>query len=354
MSRHKSNKGRSIKRPVKPRVLVGPKVVDSLLDTLEDGNEYGSIVSVVPKQGLELFDELIRGLNEIEEIRERPCLTYVGNVVRDDSGNSGVDSTDDLPFFEMVQKVPKDVQKVDILLATRGGSGHQISRFVNCLRTRFDQVDFILPSFCMSAGTLFALSGNNILMTERACLGPIDPQVPTKDGRYVPAQALLLLVDKLQKDGQEALNNKGSVPWTAVRIIDSIDKKELGDAITASQYSITMATQFLINYKFKNWTIRKTSGEPVSDDYRQHRAEEISNSLASHDKWKNHGHAISRDVLWNEIKLKIGHPDDKLERAIIRLWALYTYVFDKTPILKMIVSNNYRYCRYSTKQEKTP
>lgn len=348
---------RNRKRPkrniIKTHAVKGPKVVDSLLDTIEDGNEYGSIVSVVTRKDLELFDEVIRGIKEIEIIRKRPCLTYIGNVVRNDSGNSGVDSTDDLPFFEMVHKVPANENKIDILLATRGGSAHQISRFVNCLRARFDEVDFILPSFCMSAGTLFALSGNNIWMTDRACLGPIDPQVPTKDGRYVPAQALLLLVEQLQKKGQDAMDKGGSVPWSAVRIIDSIDKKELGDAITASRYSTMMATQFLINYKFKNWAIRETSGVPVTDEYRQQRAEEIASSLASHGKWKNHGHAISRDVLWNEIKLKIGHPENDLERAIIRLWSLYTWIFDKTPILKMIVSNDYRYCRYSTRQEKT-
>ena len=138
-----------------------PNVVDSLLDTMVDGNEYGSIVSANPKLGSDIFNEVVRGLKEIELIRSRPCLSYIGNVVRsDNSGNSGVDSTDDLPFFEMIQKVPATEKKIDILLTTNGGSGHQISRFVNFLRPRFDEVNFILPSFCMSAGTLFALSGN--------------------------------------------------------------------------------------------------------------------------------------------------------------------------------------------------
>jgi hypothetical protein len=74
-------------------------------------------------------------------------LAYVGNVVRGDSGNSGIDSSDDLPFIEMVQKVPAENKKVDVYLATRGGSGHQVSRFVNSLRARFDEIDFIIPPF---------------------------------------------------------------------------------------------------------------------------------------------------------------------------------------------------------------
>jgi hypothetical protein len=201
----------------------------------------------------------------------------------------------------------------------------------------------------MSAGTLFALSGDHIWMTERACLGPIDPQVPTKEGRFVPAQALLFLVKQLQEQGNEALSKGGPVPWTAVRIIDSIDKKELGDAITATDYSTKMATQFLLNYKFKNWKIRETSGQEASHDYKVARALEIANSLAAHDKWLNHGHAISREVLWEEIKLKIDHPSTDLNNAIIKLWAIYNWIFDKTLILKMLVSDNYRYCRYSQK-----
>ncbi len=332
-----------------PEQAIGKKqIVDSLLDTIQDGNEYGSIVSVRPKD-LDLLEEVARGINEIEKIRERPCIVYAGNVVRHDDGSSGVNSTDDLPFQEMVNSVPPNEKKVDVLLATRGGSAHQISRFVNCLRARFEEVDFIIPAFCMSAGTLFALSGNHILMMPQACLGPIDPQVPTKEGRYVPAQALLLLVDQLQETGEKAIKNGQPVPWSAVRIIDGIDKKELGDAITASQYSTMMATQFLLNYKFQHWDVRKSTGKVVTQEYKEERAREIADALASHDRWKNHGHAISREVLWEEIKLHIVHPEQNLERAIKRSWALFYWIFDKTIALKLIVSANYKYVKFREK-----
>lgn len=348
----KIKKNKDWKFRQKSKLPVTNKTVNSLLDNMKDGNEYGSIVSLSTPPEMDLFDDVIRGLQEIEDIRKRPCLTYVGNVVHTGKGDSGIDSTDDLPFIEMVQRVPSEHKKVDFFLATLGGSAHQVSRFINCLRSHFDQVDFIIPSFCMSAGTLFALSGDNIWMTERACFGPIDPQVPTKDGRYVPAQALLLLVAELQKQGDDAIKKSGTVPWTAVRIIDSIDKKELGDAITASNYSKMMASQFLINFKFRNWQVREGSGMEVTPQYREDRADEIADALVSHDRWKNHGHAISRDVLWSEIKLRIKHPNDGLERAIIRLWALFNWIFDKTSILKMIGSKEYRYCRYSTGRGK--
>ena len=341
-SNRKKTGGRN-RTPDHVRAISDTKTVNSLLETMEEGNEYQSIVSVVPRDSSNLLGEIISGLKDIEKIRNRPCLTYIGNVVRADSGDSGINESDDLPFLEMIQKVPTSEKKIDILLATRGGSARQIDRFVYHLRARFEKVDFLLPSFCMSSGTLFALSGDNIWMTNRACLGPIDPQVPTKEGRYVPAQALLLLVDELRKQGQNAIDNGQAVPWTAIRIIDGIDKKELADANSATHYATMMASRFLVNYKFKNWKTRENNSKPVTDEYRQQRAEEIAKSLASHDKWKNHGHAISREVLWDEIKLRIEHPEGELEQAIIRFWALCTWLFDKTTLLKMIVSNNYSY-----------
>ncbi|MGO9447002.1 MAG: SDH family Clp fold serine proteinase [Thiobacillaceae bacterium] len=348
MGKQSRRSGRTGQRlPATPIVQYGQNAhaVDSLLDCMQDGREFGSIVDKVLKLGTNLMDEVINGIQAIEALRGRPCLLYTGNLITKDGSESGIDATDEVPFQELVGSVPLGQRAVDIYLASNGGSGEQVSRFVNCLRTRFDEVNFLIPSSCMSAGTLFALSGERIYMTPNAFLGPIDPQVPSAGGRYVPAQALLLLVQQLQRDGDEAMRNGLSVPWTAVRLIDSLDKKELGAAMTASQWSQTLAEQYIVKYKFKHWTVRQSSGRTVTDSERVDRAKEIATALVSHERWKNHGHAISRDVLWNEIRLKIDHPDVNLERAMVRLWALLTYIFDKAPTVKLICGLNYRYAR---------
>lgn len=328
--------------------------VPSLLDAMKDGHEYTRIVSSTPPDGVDFLDDVARALAAVEQLRQRPCLIYAGNVVRRDDGDSGIDATDDLPFAEMVARVPAAVRDVDLFLTTRGGSADQVARFVNSLRPRFDNVHFLLPSFCMSAGTLFVLSGNSIWMTDRACLGPIDPQVPSKDGRYVPAQALLFLIKELQRQGDEAMKKGQSVPWTAVRLVDSMDKKELGAAITASGYSTQMATQFLLDHKFRDWKQHKSSGAAVTDPEREAAANLISEGLAAHDRWKHHGHAISREILWKEIHLLIDHPDPQLERGLVRLWALFHWIFDKTAVVKCIMSQQYRFVRSATLPKATP
>jgi hypothetical protein len=49
--------------------------------------------------------------------------------------------------------------------------------------------------------------------------------------------------------------------------------------------------------------------------------------------------------LWHEIKLHIDHPNVDLERAMVRLWALLTWIFDKTNTQKIMCSSNYRYAK---------
>ena len=135
--------------PAKTNAVTLPRFVSSLLDEMQDGREYESIVGCMTGPEVNLTDEVVRALEDVQSVRGRPVLAYCGNVVRADSGLSGVDTTDDLPFAELVGSVPSDARAVDLVLSTRGGNAHQISRFVNALRARFDEVDFLVPSYAM-------------------------------------------------------------------------------------------------------------------------------------------------------------------------------------------------------------
>src|SRR5262249_53156695 len=145
-------------------------------------------------------------------------------------------------FNEMVARVGQEHREVDMFIVTPGGLAQQVSQFVNTLQSRFDTVDFIIPYMAMSAGTLWALSGDRIWMDSRAFIGPIDPQVPLKDGRFVAVQSVLILLTEIQRQGQAALTKGESPPWTLIRLIDNLDPQLLGDAIKQSSYAIALAT----------------------------------------------------------------------------------------------------------------
>ena len=311
-----------------------PREVKSLLDAMKEGNEYISIVGLTQNVP-DLVPELRRAIGELETLRGRRCICYAANVVQD-VGHSSIVPADHLPFAETVTCMPPTVSDVDVFLVTPGGSGEQVTHFVDALRSRFKSVEFLIPYKAMSAGTLWALSGDRIWMDSRGFLGPIDPQVPTKDGRYVPAQALLTLLDKIQREGQAALKAGSKPEWTHLQIVNNLDYRQLGAAINASDYSINMATRFLNEYKFKSWTAHSSSGAPVTPAERLARAESAARSLCNHDRWKIHGHALTRDVMWNELRIYIDKPEAVagVERALRRLWALFMYVFDKGPVAK--------------------
>lgn len=315
--------------------------VDSLLESMEDGNEYGSLVNKIPKNE-DLVPELRKALFEIENIRGRPCIFYGGNVIKPRM-EVGIEAGDHLIFNELINSIPKDKKELDITIVTPGGLGMEVSQFVDALRPRFLKVDFLLPYMCMSAGTLFILSGDKIWMDERSFIGPIDPQVPSKSGDLVPALALINLLNKIGIAGQENLDKGKPPPWQLVRLVDQMDQNKLGAALSLSDYSIKLAVEFLQKYKLRNWDKHKSDNSQVLEQERKEAAENIANKLCDHDFWKSHSHGINRQEAQNEVGLEIDFIEKMagLERALRRFWALLYYVFDRTSSQKIFLSQNY-------------
>ena len=328
------------------------KIVSSLLDEMVDGCEYASIVDCFPEK-MDFSKEVKRALTAISEIRNRPVICYAANMVNNNiRSQTGINTTDDLPFLEMVRSVDPSAREIDIVLVTPGGSAERVSHYVNVIRKRFDRVGFILPFLSMSAGTIFCLSGDEIIMDENACIGPIDPQVPSKDGRFVPAQSILTLLNDIQDRGQKALS-KGIQPnWTDIQILRNLDPKEIGSATNASNYCIGLVTNYLREYKFKDWKVHSSDGREVTIDDKNNRAEEIAKQLCDHSIWKTHSRGITRDIAESVCRLKITHPEDVegLNSAIRRLWALLYWMFERQSIYKVFISQDYSIFRSEISQ----
>ena len=251
--------------------------------------------------------------------------------------------SDDLPFNEMVNSVPTHIKEVDVVLVTPGGLANQVNNFVTALRPRFEKVNFILLNMAMSAGAIFIMSGDEIIMSNQSKFGPIDPQIPNREGRFVPAQSILLALDDIQKRGEEKIKQHMQPDWTDVQLLRNIDLRDIGMAQSASKYSTDMVKDYLINYKFKTWMIHSSSGIDVTEEDKKKRADEIASLLCKHSEWKSHGHAINRDVAWNKCRLKITHSEsiDGLDRAMRRMWALFYWLFENTPMAKIFLSQHY-------------
>ena len=312
------------------------------LDVMRDGQEFECLVGHQFAPNLNIVGELRRSIAEVESTRNKYVLCYVANVVRGGINNA-IDNSDDLPFNEMVNSVPQDIKEVDVVLVTPGGLANQVNNFVNALRPRFEKVNFILLNMAMSAGTIFIMSGDEIIMSKQSKFGPIDPQIPNREGRFVPAQSILLALEDIQKRGEEKIKQHMQPDWSDVQLLRNIDLRDIGMAKSASKYSTDMVKDFLVNYKFRTWQKHSSTGLDVTDDDKKMRADEIASLLCDHSEWKSHGHAINRDVAWNKCRLKITHSEsiDGLDRTMRRMWALFYWLFENTPMAKIFLSQDY-------------
>jgi len=314
----------------------------SFLDKMVDGREFESLLKFRPSK-IDLADEIRRSIEEIQSIRKRPLICYLSNVVKSNiKGSISIDNNDDLPFSEMLAAIPLSVKEIDILIVSPGGSGQQVAKFVDKLRPRFDKVSFILPNMAMSAATIWVMSGDEIIMDSRAYIGPVDPQIPNKDGQYIPAQAIITIIEEIQKKGDELLKKGQNPPWTDLQILRQIDAREIGNAINASKYSVELVENYLFKYKFKSW-IQHKDGSLVSDLEKQKRAKDIAICLCNHGLWKTHSRGINREIAWDICQLKITSSESilGLERVIRRFWALVYWIFENTTVFKIFISDNY-------------
>lgn len=212
-------------------------------------------------------------------------------------------------FAKVIEDLKADAvkrQKMYIILTTTGGSAEIVERYVNILRHHYQEINFIVPDYAYSAGTIFCMSGDSILMDYLSVLGPIDPQVPNKDGKYVAALGYL---DKINEFIEKA--TKGSLTNAELIWLKELDLGEIRSFEQARDLTTDLLTKWLATYKFKNWTIHK-DGNAVTKEEKKSRAVEIAKELSDNKKWKSHGKGISISEL-RALKLKIEDYSDNLE-----------------------------------------
>lgn len=103
-----------------------------------------------------------------------------------------------------------------------GGSATAVERYVNIIRHHYTKVSFIVPDYAYSAGTIFCMSGDEIMMDYFSVLGPIDPQVRNKEGKFVPALGYLDKVNSLLDKAK-----KGTLTNAEFLILRDFDLAEL-------------------------------------------------------------------------------------------------------------------------------
>lgn len=191
-------------------------------------------------------------------------------------------------------------KRLAIVLNTGGGVVESTERMVNTIRHLYTEVVFIVPNLALSAGTIFVMSGDEIMMDYFSCLGPIDPQVEREDKKLVPALSYLIQYERLINKASAGLLTNAEFA-----ILGKQDLAELHQFEMARDLSISLLKKWLATYKFKDWVVTETRNAPVTAGDRERRAEEIANILMDNERWGSHNRGIPMQVLRNELNLRI-------------------------------------------------
>jgi len=240
-------------------------------------------------------------LASLEEYLKADVLGFYGPI------RDGVEQI----FLNIVEPLAEDELKKDVLyiiLTSPGGYATAVERCVNIVRHHYKEVNFIVPSYAYSAGTIFCMSGDKILMDYYSVLGPIDPQVVSKDGKLVSALGYLDKINELIKKSQ-----KKQLSQVEFIILKEFDLAELRSYEQAKELTIDQLKKWLVKYKFKNLKI--------PDREKIRKAKEIADSLSDNNIWKSHGRPINIAILEKELNLEIeDFGKDKMLSSLIRAY----------------------------------
>jgi len=267
----------------------------------------------------QIGEEISKKIATLEERLKADVIFYYGSI------GSGLSNE----FREMINELKendKGYKKLCIVLTTPGGSAMEVQRCVNVVRNFYDEIDFIIPDYAYSAGTIFCMSGDNIYMNYYSVLGPIDPQVQNKAGLWVAALGYL---DKVNEMIDKSKN--GNLSPAEFILFRDMDLGELREYEQAQEVTIDLLKTFLVNYKFKSWITHRTDpqklGEPVTPEEKEQRASEIAKKLSDNNRWKSHSRPINIETLKKELKLDIidFSADKNLDSDIL---SHYSYIMD--------------------------
>jgi hypothetical protein len=192
-------------------------------------------------------------------------------------------------------------QLLSFILQTDGGFFEVVQRTVAVLRKHYREVEFYVPNYAMSAGTVLVLSGDKIWMDYYSQLGPIDPQTENRDGLLVPALGYLEQYYRLIEKADDAPLNQAEEAF----LIAKFDPGALSQYEHARELSTELVQDWLVKFKFKNWKRTRTRRRKVTPKMRRERAAEIAAKLSDTSTWHSHGRGIPMTVLRRTMKLQI-------------------------------------------------
>jgi len=112
-----------------------------------------------------------------------------------------IDIDDSEELLRIIRLTPDD-QPIDLIIHTPGGIALAATQIAFALKAHKGKTTVMVPHYAMSGGTLIALAADEILMDPNAVLGPVDPQISTRNGTYA-ATSIIKVTETKTRDETE-------------------------------------------------------------------------------------------------------------------------------------------------------
>lgn len=257
--------------------------------------------------------------------------------------NSGMFPPLDDEFRVVLEEIKQNSAQshLIVLLETNGGLMETVERLVAVMRTHYERVSFVIPNYAYSAGTVLALSGDKIYMDYYSVLGPIDPQYRSQDGSYLPGHGILSKFDEICAT-INAADSQDECRAELAYLIKNFDPAQLFHIEQAVQHGVSLITEWLPKYKFKDWKNTGTRGKRVTEAMRKQRATKIAKTLGDASKWHSHGRGIPmKELTGSDVKLIVDDfgVEAELNSLVRNYHGLAVDYFGKMNLMAYIHSN---------------
>ena len=109
-------------------------------------------------------------------------------------------------FHARLESIPKKHTNAFLIFATFGGDAHAAYVIARDLQLRYKEIVVCIAGDCYSAGTLFVCCANELVITDRGRLGPLDVQLVKRDeiGERISGLTVGIALQELQRESFEA------------------------------------------------------------------------------------------------------------------------------------------------------
>ena len=268
-------------------------------------------------------------VSEISKICKRNVLCYASSFLQKPElpGITTLINMEDINGF-MAGVHGHDFNKgLLLILHTPGGLGEAAQTIVDYLRSKYNEIDVLVPTYAMSAGTMIALGCDRIIMGRQSQLGPTDPQIIVGNRSY-SAHSIVEQFDEAKSD----IANNPILAHAWAPIINSFAPALLQEARKSISYGRTIVENWLINYMFSSYP----------EDERSSMAKKAAKFFSGADHG-SHGRRIGRDET-KKLQLKIIDLEENqnLQEQVLTLYHLLTIGFEQGPATKLVISSNRR------------